>query len=265
MYNDIFCSKNEGEGRVFIYFSVGTHYQSSVIYKDMMIGVMDSGIGGLHVLASLIKHRCGDRYLYLADGANLPYGEKSPSELREIAWRGACALVDRGADVIVFGCNTLSVVALDHVRKRVTPPVFGLLPRPDLCAGRSLMMTTPATALFLPKLESNVSLLTPLSLASLIDGAYPDERRMREYLRPLLLPYRDSETVYLGCSHYLYVESIVKESIPRARILNGVDLLAGLVAAILPSRGSRNPCVDFLFTGREEQERYCSLLAELLG
>ena len=230
----------------------------------MTIGVMDSGIGGLNVLAELIKNRCGDRYIYLSDGANLPYGEKDGETLRQIALAGTERLIEHGANLIVYGCNTLSVSALDYVRKQVIPPVFGLIPRPDLLSGRSLLMTTPTTALYLPKIEKEVSLLTPADLASLIDRDYPDPIGIRRYLSPLLLPYGDCERVYLGCSHYLYAGEVIGSLIPRAKILSGVPHLAALVRAVLPEEGCRNPSIELLFTGENQRTRYLSILSSLL-
>ena len=230
----------------------------------MTIGVMDSGIGGLNVLAALIKCRVADRYLYLSDGANLPYGKKGGGALREIALEGCKKLTERGANCIVFGCNTLSVSALDYVRKRVIPPVFGLIPRPDLLSGRSLMMTTPTTALYLPKIDDSVSLLTPAELAALIDREYPDTRETEEYLSPLLLPYEGCETVYLGCSHYLYIGELIRRYLPRVRILDGVQPLAALVRAVLPFSESRNPSIEMIFSGTNESERYLAILSSLL-
>ena len=230
----------------------------------MTIGVMDSGIGGLNVLAALIKNRVADRYIYLSDGANLPYGNKGGGALKEIALAGCRDLAERGANAIVFGCNTLSVSALDYVRKRVVPPVFGLVPRPDLLSGRALMMTTPTTALYLPKIEKNVSLLTPAELASVIDGEYPKSEATSAYLSPLLLPYGDCEEAYLGCTHYLYAKEVIKRFLPHAKIYDGVEHLAALVRAVLPPSESKNPSIEMVFTGKKQVERYLSVLSSLL-
>ncbi|HAE88480.1 MAG TPA: hypothetical protein DCG79_01255 [Clostridiales bacterium] len=230
----------------------------------MKIGVLDSGIGGLNVLAALIKHRCGDGYVYLSDGKNLPYGSKSGEELKRIALLNARRLVKRGVGAIVFGCNTLSVAALDHVRKKVVPPVFGLVPRPELLSGKGLLLCTPGTALFLPQISGNVCVLTPSSLAVLIDGEYPKTQATENYLRPLLLPYRDAEEVYLGCSHYLFAKEVVKQVFPQAEILDGVEHLAALVSAVLPEEGSKNPSMEMIFTGEDQTERYLAILSSLL-
>ena len=217
------------------------------------------------MLAALVKERCGDGYVYLSDGKNLPYGDKSGDELKEIALENAKKLAERGANAIVFGCNTLSVSALDYVRKRVVPPVFGLVPRPELLSGKALLLTTPATALFLPKIEKDVYLLTPKDLASLIDGEFPQTTKTEAYLRPLLLPYADVENVYLGCSHYLFAKSFFKRLLPHAKILDGAAHLAALVKAVLPETGCQNPSLDFVFTGEDQTERYLGILASLLA
>ena len=230
----------------------------------MQIGVLDSGIGGLNVLASLIKHRCGEKYLYLADTRNLPYGDKSREELREIALAGVRKLIEAGANLLVLGCNTLSISALDYLRKRVELPLFGLSPRPELLSGKSLMMVTPATALSLPRIEPNVSLLTPARLASLIESDYPNQRRIKEYLTPLLLPYADCESLYLGCSHYLYAKETIRSLLPRAKMQDGCDRLAALVRAVLPPSQPKSAEVDFLFTGENRTERYAGILQSLL-
>ena len=230
----------------------------------MLIGVLDSGIGGLNVLASLIRHRCGERYLYLADNRNLPYGKKSVEELREIALQGARKLIDAGANLLVLGCNTLSVSALDYLRKKVAPPVFGLSPRPELLSGKALLMVTPTTALSLPRIEANVSLLTPPELASLVESDYPDQRRIKAYLTPMLLPYADCESLYLGCSHYLYAKESIRSLLPHAAIQDGCDPLAALIRAILPPSRPKNAEVDFRFTGEDRTTRYAELLRSLL-
>jgi len=230
----------------------------------MKIGVMDSGIGGLNVLAALIGYRCGDRYLYLSDGKNLPYGNKDGRVLKEVALEGAKRLIERGANAIVFGCNTLSVSALDYVKKRVVPPVFGLAPRPDLLCGNALLLTTPTTALYLPKISSNVCVLTPASLASLIDEEYPKTERTEAYLAPLLRPYDDCTEVYLGCSHYCFAKDVIKKILPHAKTLDGVEPLAALAHAVLPETGCKNPSIEFMFTGEDQTERYLTILSSLL-
>ena len=231
----------------------------------MIIGVMDSGIGGLGVLSRLIGKKCADRYLYFSDGANLPYGDKSAEEVRRIALEGTKRLADMGANAVIFGCNTLTVCALDYVRKRVALPLFGLLPRPELSSGKTLLLTTPATGSYLPPLGKNVLLLTPPRLASMIDREYPKTSETERYLTPLLAPYGDVDSVYLGCSHYTFAKEVIKKAIPHAKITEGSDALSHLVKAVLPPVTVKNQSVDFIFSGRNESARYADILSSLLS
>lgn len=225
---------------------------------------MDSGIGGLNVLAALIERKCASEYIYFSDGIHLPYGDKTREEVRAIALAGAETLRKRGANVVVFGCNTLSVCALDAVRKSFSGPVFGLLPRPELSMGKTLLMTTPTTALYLPRLGSEISLLTPPLLASLIDRHYPSSEPIERYLSPFLTPYADAKTVYLGCSHYAFAKSVVKKAIPNAKITDGTAPLADLIHAVLPEEKVKSQNVEFIFSGANEKYRYASILSSLL-
>jgi len=231
----------------------------------MIIGVIDSGIGGLYVLSRLIGKKCADRYLYFSDGANLPYGDKSAEEVRRIALEGTMRLAEMGANAVIFGCNTLTVCALDYVRKRVTVPLFGLLPRPELSLGKTLLLATPATGSYLPPLGKNVLLLTPPRLASIIDREYPLSSETARYLSPLLIPYKDVDSVYLGCSHYYFAKEVIKGALPRAKIMEGSDALSHLVKAVLPAVTVNNQNVDFIFSGRNETARYATILSSLLS
>lgn len=81
-----------------------------------MIGVFDSGIGGLTVMRELLRElpECG--FVYLGDTARTPYGTKGPDTIRRYAREDAQFLIDRGARLIVVACNTASALAADDLR-----------------------------------------------------------------------------------------------------------------------------------------------------
>ncbi len=81
-----------------------------------MIGVFDSGIGGLTVMRELLREvpECG--FVYLGDTARTPYGSKSPETVRRYAREDAQFLLDRGCQLIVVACNTASALAADDLR-----------------------------------------------------------------------------------------------------------------------------------------------------
>ena len=96
--------------------------------QEAPIGVFDSGIGGLTVLAALMKALPHERFMYLGDTARLPYGTKSAQTVARYAVQAAEALVRHGVNSLVVACNTAASVGLDAVRARVGDlPVIGVI------------------------------------------------------------------------------------------------------------------------------------------
>jgi len=81
-----------------------------------MIGVFDSGVGGLSVWREIIACIPDAPTVYLADQAHVPYGERSLAEVRELTLRAAGWLIERGCSTIVVACNTASAAALEDLR-----------------------------------------------------------------------------------------------------------------------------------------------------
>ncbi|HRY06555.1 MAG TPA: aspartate/glutamate racemase family protein [Hyphomicrobiaceae bacterium] len=76
-----------------------------------MIGIFDSGLGGLTVLRALVARFPEAEFVYLGDHANVPYGNRSSDEVVELTRRGVEALFKRGAKLVLLGCNTATAVA----------------------------------------------------------------------------------------------------------------------------------------------------------
>ena len=81
-----------------------------------MLGVFDSGVGGLSVWRELAALLPDAPMMYLADQAHVPYGPRPPDEVRRLTERCARWLIDRGCTVVVIACNTASGAALDALR-----------------------------------------------------------------------------------------------------------------------------------------------------
>ena len=95
---------------------------------NLPIGVFDSGMGGLTVLAALRQRLPTEDFIYLGDTARLPYGTKSAATVGRYAVQAANVLVQRGVKALVVACNTASATALDVLAKEFAPlPVFGVV------------------------------------------------------------------------------------------------------------------------------------------
>ncbi|MGZ3304736.1 MAG: glutamate racemase [Asticcacaulis sp.] len=82
----------------------------------MAIGVFDSGVGGLSIHRALVDRLPQADFIYLADQAHTPYGDRGGEEIVELTRRGCEILFDAGASLVVLGCNTASAVALRRLQ-----------------------------------------------------------------------------------------------------------------------------------------------------
>lgn len=82
-----------------------------------MIGVFDSGHGGLTILRALHQAMPGHDFLYLGDHHDAPYGDRTPEEIYRLTLAGVSRLFDRGARLVIVACNTASAVALRRLQQ----------------------------------------------------------------------------------------------------------------------------------------------------
>jgi glutamate racemase len=102
------------------------------------VGVFDSGVGGLTVLAALHRALPAEDFVYLGDTARLPYGTRSPDSIRRYSLQAAARLHDSGVKCLVVACNTASASALDALAQVFAPaPELGVLERAAVAACRA--------------------------------------------------------------------------------------------------------------------------------
>jgi glutamate racemase len=186
--------------------------------KPPLIGVRDSGVGGLTVARCLRALLPSVPLLYFADTAHVPYGDRTPQEVRHYALSISEFLIERGAQMVVFACNTTSAHALDAARERFSVPIFGMI-EPGARAALQVSQGAPIGVL---ATQSTVeSAVYPATIERLQHGtktlqvACPDfvplveseeaesaaaRRACREYLAPLRAA--QIRTAILGCTHY---------------------------------------------------------------
>jgi len=89
-----------------------------------VLGIFDSGVGGLSIWREIVAVLPEASIVYLADQAFVPYGERAPEQVRERALRAAEWLLGHGCRLIVVACNTASAVALDALRAQFPSASF---------------------------------------------------------------------------------------------------------------------------------------------
>jgi len=192
-----------------------------------MIGVFDSGIGGLTVVRRLLEVLPEYRVTYFGDTARVPYGNKSVETVTRYAFEDSEFLLRQGAKLIVVACNTASAVALDALRERLQVPVIGVIEpavRAAVAAsasGRIGVIGTRATiasgiyerTIAAMRPEATVVAEPAPLLVPLVEEGWLDQPEtpaiLRAYLAPLLA--RRVDTIILGCTHY----PVLRDTIAR--------------------------------------------------
>ena len=208
------------------------------------VGLFDSGLGGLTVLRQVHAHYPHSPSLYLGDTARVPYGTRSPAEIRQIAAEVVQWLRQQGIDVLVMACNTSNALALDVAVAKAGVPVVGLIDSvaATLDAQRIGVLATPATAASgayrraihacnpqAQVLEVGCPAFVPLIEAGDLDAAEL-EQAARAYLEPLL--QHGAEAVVLGCTHYPLLIPLLRRLLPPTVSL--VDPALAAVARLGP-------------------------------
>ncbi|MBO6249612.1 MAG: aspartate/glutamate racemase family protein, partial [Bacteroidales bacterium] len=113
-----------------------------------MIGVFDSGSGGLSVLKEILKILPREKYIFFADNAFCPYGEKTPSFIQDRARFITDYLLDKGADIIVVACNTATAAAISTLRNEYPIKFIGMEPavKPAALSSKTGVIGVLATA-----------------------------------------------------------------------------------------------------------------------
>ena len=88
---------------------------------DGMIGVFDSGLGGLTVLRALVERFPNQPFLYLGDHANVPYGNRSSEEIVDLTRACIERLFQSGCPLVLLGCNTATAVAARRLQREWLP------------------------------------------------------------------------------------------------------------------------------------------------
>ena len=252
----------------------------------MRIGFLDSGIGGLTLLAEALGRIPGAEFLYFADTASVPYGDKSREQVRACVLAGVEALVARGIEALVVACNTATAVAIEDLRRTYAMPIIGMEPavKPALALARAAGGRVRVLATDMTLREDQFHRLVDridedervdhLSLQGLVAMAEAETFApaiVDPYLQAVTagLDLRVYSAAVLGCTHFPYFRSHLRRLFPPGTAL--VDghqgTLNNLIHRIGPlPEGAAPGGVSFLESGPasspERFHRFLALLAQ---
>lgn len=251
----------------------------------MKIGVFDSGVGGLTVLAALLRQLPAADYIYLGDTARLPYGSKSQATIARYAVSSSRFLVEEGAEFLVIACNTASALALDAIKDAVRVPVLGVIEtganaaQASSATGDVLVIATDATVQShayaaacgergLRTFEKACPLLVPL-----VEEGWIEHPVTIEVLRIYLLELEEHsrklqmtpDTLVLGCTHYPLLRQLIERAVPALRVIDSAEVTAAQVTTALGSRMAGDGDGLRKFYATDSVEKFKRLGTRFLG
>ncbi|BCX04260.1 MAG: glutamate racemase [Candidatus Roseilinea sp.] len=197
-----------------------------------MIGIFDSGIGGLSVWREIVRLIPNAPTIYLADQAHIPYGGRSPSEVCALTLRAAGWLIERGCRVVVIACNTASAAALEALRATFpATPFVGMEPAIKPAAlhtrtGVVGVLATPTTLrsaryaslvsrwgralrVIAQPCPGWVEAVERLSVCAAAEDAL--NRLVGDCVTPLLV--QNADALVLGCTHFPFLRPWIEQAI----------------------------------------------------
>ncbi len=261
---------------------------NSIEYRKRPVLFFDSGVGGLPYLLHARKQLPGERFVYLADRANFPYGEKTIPEIRNAVFRSIARIntVEK-PKLIVIACNTASVVALSDLRAKFNLPFVGVVPAVKPAArlsdnGKLAVLATLRTAgdIYLKKLIDSfasgkeVKRFAEGNLVRFVENKFFDTSKQEklDLLRSTLHEVKENRfnTVVLGCTHFLLMEEELREVLgKKVRIVDSRDGVTNQIKRLLELYNLFNKSKagedNFYVTGNDPPEMRYKLFAGKFG
>ncbi len=235
--------------------SSGTRAARSVVLpvREAPIGVFDSGVGGLSVLAEIQRLLPNETLLYVADCGNVPYGEKTPEFIRQRCSVMAGFFQEQGAKALVLACNTATVAGVADLRRDYPQwPIVGMEPavKPAAAATRSGVVGVLATtgtlqsakfAALLDRFATDVRVITQPcpGLVELIENGDLHSPVLCKLLLGYVQPLLDAgcDTIILGCTHYPFLKPLLKQMIaPHISLIDTGAAVARQLQRLLAER-----------------------------
>ena len=199
-----------------------------------MIGIFDSGVGGMTVARAVETLLSDYQIIYFGDLARTPYGSKSPEAIIEYSIDNTEFLLEHGAKVVIVACNSAASVASDILRRKFSVPIFEVI-SPAVAravisseSGNIGIIGTRATirsGIYDQKIRQHdpgcrvFSKACPL-LVPLVEEGWINARETKMILRKYLTPLKQKQidTLVLGCTHYPLLKNLIQHRMGKNRV-----------------------------------------------
>ncbi|EJQ45164.1 glutamate racemase [Bacillus wiedmannii] len=242
----------------------------STCHKNSVIGVLDSGVGGLTVASEIIRQLPKESIYYIGDNKRCPYGPRSVEEVQSFIFEMVEFLKQFPLKALVVACNTGAAAALTALQEALPIPVIGVIHPGARAAikvtkkGRIGVIGTVGTIKSnmyeqaLHELDTYLEVHSHAcpTLATVVENQLEDTAYVMQQVKQALLPLtkEDIDTLILGCTHYPLLESYIKKELGEAvTIISSAEETAIELSTILQHKGilsdNLNPKHRFFTTG----------------
>lgn len=215
--------------------------------NDAPIWFFDSGIGWKTTLEETRKLLPNENYVYFADSRNNPYWDKSDEDIFLLVEDWVDFLIKKWCKIIILACNTATSICIYKIRNIYKDiPIIWAVPALKVAIDKHknqniLVMATPATInsekflhFYYTYYNPNISLLPCPNLANLIENN--KENEIDEYLQNILKDYKNTDTVVLGCTHYIYIKENIRKYLPSVEFVDWNEWIARQTKKVLEEK-----------------------------
>ncbi len=232
-----------------------------------VIGVYDSGIGGLTTVKRILNEFIGNDIYYYSDNLHHPFGNTDEDKLKVVIENGI-KHVRAHSDTVVLACNTASSVTDDTDVIKLLPPIKEYAPD----AQNTLILATART---LSKLNAppDFKVADTKELATLIEiqaslnylkGSL-DMSELLPYIAMRLHTFKGVKRVILGCSHYLFCKEQITKILGDVEFCDGNDDLCEALKSNVYARPLEASRITYDFSALNEQKKYDKILKILMS
>ena len=249
-----------------------------------LIGVFDSGVGGLSILDEALRQLPQHNYIYLADSANAPYGEKSSDWIAARSLTLCKHLAGKGCDAIVVACNTATAQAIQKIRSELDIPIIGVEPgiKPASMQSQNNIVGVLATEATLKSDKFNALLATlpkgcqfikqaGAGLVPLIESGKADSEETLELLANHLEPIQiaGADTLVLGCTHFPFLRKAIRKLLGESiTLIDTSDAVVRQLKRQLETIEQTHPskeCGEVLLISSKNADSLLSIAQELMS
>ena len=222
-----------------------------------MIGVFDSGMGGLTAIKQIVKMMPNEDIIYFGDTGRVPYGTRSKDTIIKYSCQDVRFLLSKGVDAILIACGTVSANAIDVLRAEFDVPVFGVV---EAAAEKACELTrngkvgiigtnaTVKSGAYVKHIKSiredieTVSTPCPL-FVPLVENGFTDPDDQITYLTAERyledIKSFGADTLILGCTHYPIIAPVISKVLPGVELVNtGAEAAKKLFENVEPTVGT---------------------------